>query len=60
MNAKANILSSRKDQVDTKDNNKNIQMLKEELWSRRQTTANIIVLQKNQVVKETTLLEKIQ
>ena len=30
---KANILS-RKNQVDTKDNNKDIQMFKEELWTR--------------------------
>ena len=58
MNTKTNILS-RKDQVDTKDDNKDIQMLKEELWSRKQTIANIIVLWKNQVVEETTLLEKI-
>ena len=43
MNTKTNILS-RKDQVDTKDDNKDIQMLKEELWSRKQTIANIIVL----------------
>ena len=30
---KANILS-RKDQMDTKDNNKNVQILKEKLWSK--------------------------
>jgi len=40
---KANILL-RKDQVDTKDNNKDVQMLKEKLWSRRQTTIEITVL----------------
>ena len=33
MNMKANILS-RKDQMDTKDNNKNVQILKEKLWSK--------------------------
>ena len=32
-NIETNILS-RKDQIDTKDNNKNVQMLKEELWAR--------------------------
>jgi len=42
-NTKADILS-RKNQVDTKNDNKNVQMLKEELWTRRQTTANITVL----------------
>jgi len=31
---KADILS-RKDQVDTKDDNKDIKMLKDELWTRR-------------------------
>ena len=30
---KADILS-RKDQMDTKDNNKNVQILKEKLWSK--------------------------
>jgi len=40
---KVDILS-RKDQVDTKDNSKDVQMLKEELWSRRQTTTEIMVL----------------
>ena len=40
---KANILS-RKDQVNIKDNNKNIQILKEELWARQQITADIKVI----------------
>ena len=31
MNTKANILS-RKEQVDTKEDNKDVQLLKEELW----------------------------
>ncbi len=43
MNTKADILS-RKNQMDTKNNNKNVQMLKEELWIRRQTIAKITVL----------------
>ena len=58
-NTKANILS-RKDQVDTKDDNKNVQILKEELWTKWQITANIKVIQKKQVVEETILLEEIQ
>ena len=36
MNTKVDILS-RKDQVNTKEDNKDIQLLKEELWSRRMT-----------------------
>ena len=43
INMKANILS-RKDQVNIKDNNKNIQILKEELWARQQITADIKVI----------------
>jgi len=41
---KADILS-RKDQVNTQDNNKDVQMLKEELW-KRTTTAEITMLKK--------------
>ena len=54
---KADILS-RKDQVDTQDNNKDIQMLKKELWMRR-TIAEVTLLQKNKVIEETSLLENI-
>jgi len=57
-NMKANILS-RKDQMDTKNDNKDIQMLKEELWARQQITADVKVILKKQVVEETTLLEEI-
>jgi len=42
-NIKANILS-RKDQIDTKDNNKDVQMLKEELWTRWQIIAHIKII----------------
>ena len=58
MNTKAHILS-RKDQVNTKKNNKDMQMLKEELCMRQQITADITLLWRNQVVEETTLLEEI-
>ena len=51
---KADILS-RKDQVDTMDNNKN------ELWIRQVTMkAEVIIIRKSQIVEETTLLDRIQ
>ena len=34
MNTKVDILS-RKNQMNTQDNNKNVQMLKEELWTKK-------------------------
>jgi len=42
---KADILS-RKDQVNTQNDNKDVQLLKEELWNRR-TTAEIMMLRRN-------------
>ena len=45
--------------MDTKEDNKDIQMLKKEIWSKQQTTTDVIVIQRNQVVEETTLLEEI-
>ena len=59
MNTKANILS-RKDQVDTTENNKDVQLLKEEIWIRNITTGEVMIIWRNQVVEETTLLEEIQ
>ena len=35
-------------------------MLKDKIWTRRQITAEVIMIQRNQVVKETTILEEIQ
>ena len=58
INTKADILS-RKDQVNMQDNNKDIQLLKEELWNRR-TTAEIMILKRNSIIKKTDLLKKIQ
>ena len=55
---KADILS-RKDQVNIQDDNKDLQLLKEELWNRR-TIAEITMLKKNSVKKKTDLLKKIQ
>ena len=49
----------RKGQVDTREDNKDVQLLKEELQTRRQTTAEVTILQGNKVVEETNLLEEI-
>jgi len=57
-NIKADVLS-RKDHIDTKEDNKDVQMLEEEMWTRRQITAEIKIIQRSQVVEETTLLEEI-
>ena len=56
-NTKADILS-RKDQIDIQEDNKDVQMLKEELWTRR-TTAEIIMLKRNKMIENLDLLEKI-
>ena len=57
-NIKVDILS-RMDQVDTKDNNKDVQVLKEELWTRR-TIAEVMMLKRNQITDNLDLLEEIQ
>jgi len=56
-NTKADILS-RKDLIDTQENNKDVQMLKEELWTRR-TTAEIMMLKRNKTMEKSDLLEEI-
>ena len=56
-NTKTDILS-RKDQVNTQDNNKNVQMLKEELWTRRMT-AKVTVLQRKKTRENSSLLDDI-
>ena len=58
MNTKANILL-RKDQVNTKENNKNVQLLKKKLWSRR-TTAKITMMGRKITVDENNILKKIK
>jgi len=58
-NTKANVLS-RKDYIDTTEDNKDVQMLKDEMWMRRQIMAEIKMIQRNQVVEKTTILEEIQ
>ena len=58
MNTKADILS-RKDQVNTKENNKNIQMLKEELWMKR-TMVEVTMLKKITTTDKQEILEEIR
>ena len=55
---KADILL-RKDQVNTQDNNKDIQMLKKELWKRR-TMAEIMMLRRNSIIEKMEFLKEIQ
>ena len=57
-NTKADILS-RKDQVNIKESNKNVQLLKEELWSRR-TTAEITMIGRKITVEEYNVLKRIR
>ena len=50
---------SRKDQVNTQDDNKDIQILKEELCTRR-TTAEITMLRRNRIIEKIEFLKEIQ
>jgi len=60
MNTRVDILF-RKDQVDMTEDNKDIKMLKNELWTRRiSIEVRVVMIRKNQVVEETTLLEEIK
>jgi len=45
--------------VNTQDNNKDVQMLKEELWKSR-IMAEIIMLRRNSVIEKIELLKEIQ
>ena len=46
--------------MDTKNDDKNIKILKDELWTRRiNIEAEVIVFRENQLVEETILLEGI-
>ena len=56
---KADILS-RKEHIDTTNDNKDVQLLKDEMWTKRQILAEIKMIQRNQVVEETTILEEIR
>jgi len=57
MNTKTDILS-RKDQVNTQEDNKDIYILKEKLWKKR-TTAEITILRKNSIIEKMELLKEI-
>ena len=57
-NTKADILS-RKDQVNTKEDNKDAQLLKEKLWSRRMT-AKITMMGRKTTVEECDVIKEIQ
>jgi len=50
---------SRKDQVDIWEDNKDVKMLKEELWTRR-TTAEITMLKGYKSLEDSNLLEEMQ
>ena len=56
-NTKADILSW-KDQVNTKEDNKDVQLLKDEIWARR-TTARIMMLGRKVIPEEGDILKKI-
>ena len=55
---KANILS-RKDQVNTKKDNKDVQLLKEELWTRK-TTAEVTMLKRTTIIDKLEILKEIK
>ena len=57
-NTKADILS-RKDQVNTKEDNKDVQLLKEKLWTRRMT-AEITMLGRKMTVDESDIVKEIK
>ena len=56
-NTKADILS-RKDQVNAKEDNKDIQLLKEELWSRRMI-AEITMIGRKTTTEECDIIKEI-
>ena len=58
INTKVDILL-RRDQVNTKEDNKNIQMLKEELWTRR-ITAEITILKRTTRMEDSDILKEIR
>jgi len=58
INTKADILS-RKEQVNTKEDNKDVQLLKEELWQQR-TTVEITMNKRKTTVEEGNILKKIK
>ena len=53
-NTKANVLS-RKDYINTTEDNKDIQMLKDKMWMRRLITPEIKIIQRNYYIKRDTM-----
>jgi len=58
MNTKVDILS-RKEQVNTKEDNKDVQLLKNELWQQR-TSAEITMIKRKTMVEESNILKEIR
>ena len=58
MNTKTDILS-RKDQVNTKEDNKDVQLLKEKLWSRKMT-AEVTMIGRKRTEEEDDIIKKIR
>ena len=56
-NTKADILS-RKEQVDTKEDNKDIQLLKDEMWTRK-TMAKVTMLGRKVITEESDMVKRI-
>ncbi len=57
MNMKADILS-RKEQVNTKEDNKDVQLLKDEMWTRK-TIVEIMMLGRKVITEESNIIKKI-
>ena len=57
-NTKADILS-RKDQVDTKEDNKDVQLLKDEMWTRK-STSKIKVFDERKRIDKSDIIKKIR
>jgi len=55
---KADILS-RKEQVNTKEDNKDVQLLKDKMWTRK-TTGKIMMLERKVMTEENGIVKKIQ
>jgi len=56
-NTKADILS-RKEQVNTKENNKDVQLLKDKMWTRK-TTVKITMLGRKVITEESNIVKEI-
>ena len=57
-NTKVDILS-RKDQIDTKEDNKDVQLLKDEIWSRK-TVGKIQMFDSKKMVEDTDIIKRIK